>query len=363
MTAKSLLAWLRWPLALGLVGYLFSQHREGFDRIAQRELLWSWVIAAVGFRALSVVLGCWRWWMLVRAQDIPFSFRDALRMGCMGNLFSLIVPGTVGGDLTKAVLIAREKPEAKTVVTTTVVLDRVMGLLCLLLFGFLMSLGRLELWCIPEVVPALLLLTGGTVAGAIGTAVMLHPAVLDSRLSRQCLSWLGVTEASDGEIVRTNETMGERTPSRLAGIVRRLLGAVRLYQSRRHVLVGAVLMSLVIHAANATSYFCCTAALSLTDVAPSYLTHLVVVPVAEVAASVLPLPGGIGAREGALQVLFSACADGSVTQSAREAGFYTAVGYSLASVIAAFIGGLVAMSLRAEQNDATSNRRLVPVTS
>jgi len=246
---RQLINWLRWPVALGIVAYMAAQHREGFDRIAQRELLWSWVAAAVFFRAFSVVLGCWRWWMLVRAQDIPFAFRDSLRIGCMGNLFNLIVPGTVGGDLTKAVLIAREKPEAKTVVTTTVVLDRVMGLLCLLLLGFLMSLGNPSLWVKPELSPALLLLAGGTLAGAIGAAVMLHPAVLTSRLSRACLRLLKVD---------SNKSVEEQA-SGLAKIVTQLLGAVRLYQERKRVLFGAVLMSLVIHAANATSYYCGTA--------------------------------------------------------------------------------------------------------
>ncbi len=367
---KTLINWLRWPVALGILAYMFSQHREGFDRIAQRELLWSWVAAAVFFRAFSVVLGCWRWWMLVRAQDIPFAFRDSLRIGCMGNLFNLIVPGTVGGDLTKAVLIAREKPEAKTVVTTTVVLDRVMGLLCLLLLGFLMSLGNPSLWVKPELWPALMLLGGGTLAGAIGSAIVLHPAVLTSKLSRACLRLVGVDSVeacgsnSADALPRGSRLNEDKTQSGVQKIVTQLLGAVRLYQERKRVIFGAVLMSLVIHAANATSYFCCTAALGLTNEAPSYATHLVVVPVAEVAASVLPLPGGIGAREGALQVLFVACGEVADLEAARNAGFYTAVGYSLASVIAAVIGGLVAMSLKpAEARSNESQQRLMPATA
>lgn len=350
---RSLIAWLRWPVALGIIALMFSQHREGFDRIAQRDLLWTWASAAVGLRSFSVLLGCWRWWMLVRAQDIPFAFRDSLRIGCMGNLFNLIVPGTVGGDLTKAVLIAREKPEAKTVVTTTVILDRVLGLLCLVLLGFLMSLANPLLWRRPELAPALLLLAGGTLAGAIGFAIVLHPAVLTSKLLRAGLKLVGV------DTTQPLDQPDAPPQSTLAKIVTQLLGAVRLYQERKRVLLAAVLMSLVIHAANATSYFCCTAALLLTAEAPSYTTHLVVVPVAEVAASVLPLPGGIGAREGALQVLFTACGEVANAESARNAGFYTAVGYSLASVISALIGGLVALSLK-PANEPAARQRLKP---
>jgi len=78
---------------------------------------------------------------------------------------------------------------------------------------------------------------------------------------------------------------------------------------------------------------------------------------------VLPLPGGIGAREGALQVLFAACGEVSDTDAARNAGFYTAVGYSLASVIAALIGGFVALSLKPADEKTASNHPLLPAPS
>lgn len=338
----SVLAWLRWPLALSIVAYMFSAHRDGIDRIAQRDILWSWVAAAIGFRFLALMLGCLRWWLLVRAQDIPVSLRDATRMGALGNLFNLIVPGTVGGDLTKAVLIAREQPHAKTIVTATVILDRVLGLLCLLILGFGASLVESSLWLRAELAPALLLLAGGTVAGGIGLGLVLHPAVI--RLS-------GIQACT-------------RLP-KVGGIVTQLLRAVELYQARKLVFVPTVLLCLIVHASNVATYFCCATALMLTADAPNFSTHLVIVPVAEVAASVLPLPGGIGAREGALQMLYVATGSSLNLTSAKQAGFYTAVGYSLVSVVVALLGGLLASALKRRERPVLAERetRLTPATA
>ena len=58
----------------------------------------------------GIVLTLIRWCFLVRALGITFSIRDALRIGFLGYLFNLSPAGIAGGDLLKAVMLAREHP-------------------------------------------------------------------------------------------------------------------------------------------------------------------------------------------------------------------------------------------------------------
>ena len=51
-----------------------------------------------------------RWYYLVRALDLPFTLREALRLGFLGYLFNLMPMGIVGGDLLKAVMLGPAAP-------------------------------------------------------------------------------------------------------------------------------------------------------------------------------------------------------------------------------------------------------------
>src|SRR6202040_2248363 len=85
-------------------------------------------LALAGVLALaSVLLTFVRWYILVRAQDLPFTLPSALRLGMIGYYLSTFLPGAVGGDIIKAAFIAREQSR-RTVAVTTVIMDRVMGL-------------------------------------------------------------------------------------------------------------------------------------------------------------------------------------------------------------------------------------------
>jgi uncharacterized protein (TIRG00374 family) len=310
--ARRLISWLRWPLALSILAFLFTQNREGLEQVASRQIVWSWFLIAAVLRMVTLLVAMFRWWILVRAQDIPFAFRDAVRLGLLGNLFNFIVPGTVGGDVTKVLLAVRENPEAKAIVAATVVLDRLIGLYSLVLVGAVASLLHPSFWSHPELSAVMLVFLGGSVAGLVGLLIALHPAALKSRFM----------------------TKLQALP-RVGSVVIELCRGVALYQTRRRVLAGAVGLGLIVHLTNISAFVCCTAALGMVEI-PSWLTHLFIVPVAEIAAAFLPLPGGIGAREGALQVLYGFTTG---SEAATQAGFFAGLSFSLLSIGVALIGG------------------------
>ncbi len=93
----------------------------------EREKHWGYYGLAAICAATSITVTFVRWYFLVRAQDLPFTLRDALRLGLVGNFFNIFLPGSVGGDLLKAAFLAREQ-ERRTVAVSTVLIDRGVGL-------------------------------------------------------------------------------------------------------------------------------------------------------------------------------------------------------------------------------------------
>ena len=88
---------------------------------------------AIYLTALMITFA--RWQQLVQAQGLAFSFRDAVRLGFIGNVFNLVIPGAVGGDVIKAAFLCRMQPDKKPQAVASMVLDRILGLLGLFLLA------------------------------------------------------------------------------------------------------------------------------------------------------------------------------------------------------------------------------------
>src|SRR5262249_33952584 len=67
------------------------------------------LLACTGLYTVGVLLTFFRWWILVRAQDLPLTLFNAIRLGLIGFFFSSFLPSSIGGDVVKAAMIAREQ--------------------------------------------------------------------------------------------------------------------------------------------------------------------------------------------------------------------------------------------------------------
>ncbi len=137
----------KWALAVGLVTYLIRSDRLSFSELGPLFSSPEWtLLILVGVYALLAV-GFWRWRILVQRLGVQMSFFDAMRLGMVGAFFSAVLPGTVSGDVVKAVYVARRYPSRRTLTVSSVLLDRGLGLVALIGVGgvgYLLGRERIE---------------------------------------------------------------------------------------------------------------------------------------------------------------------------------------------------------------------------
>lgn len=118
-------------LSVGLFIWLLSQQNwnQVFQILKEMPI---WVIpVAFGLISSGLVVNAWRWWALVRSQQIEISFAETLKIVVAGAYASNFLPSTVGGDVVRIVGMLKYA-ESKVVVVSSVVVDRVINVVAYL---------------------------------------------------------------------------------------------------------------------------------------------------------------------------------------------------------------------------------------
>ncbi len=115
--------------------WMAASGKLNLAEIARSFEHWPALLAIAGIGYFQVAITTWRWRLLLGAQDIRLSYSRAWGLTMIGMLFSTVIPGAVGGDLIKGYYIARAAAGRKAHAATSVLMDRVVGLIGLLLLG------------------------------------------------------------------------------------------------------------------------------------------------------------------------------------------------------------------------------------
>lgn len=102
------------------------------------------VALATLIAGLTFPLHAWRWWLLLRAQDLPRSFHWAHVVTWIGNFYNAFLLGGLGGDAARAFYVCRDDPTQRAAGLAATFLDRVLGLIVLLSLAALTLLLKLE---------------------------------------------------------------------------------------------------------------------------------------------------------------------------------------------------------------------------
>lgn len=327
---------LKWLLAIGLLSTLLWLSRDDIRKLQARQILWGMFAAALGIRFVSLLATFSRWRLLVRGIGLPLSFREAFRLGILGEGCNLMGPGAVGGDLAKVGLLAKDHRDRVASILATVFLDRVLGMWALFVLGALASLSPVATKLSTELQWTVWALWGGSIAGLLGIGLMFVPAFTHSRLMHWFTTWKFVGK-----------------------IVKELMDSIQLYQGRPQVLMGAALLALIGHFGFLTSFYFCAKSIHQGVTIPGYVDHIVGLPLPEALSAAVPSPGGLGALEGAVAWFYQqhqvSLNPGSTKQELATAlsnGVLTALAYRMTMLIWGSVGIVYYMFARKEIQQA-----------
>jgi glycosyltransferase 2 family protein len=132
-------------VSIALLLLLFSRIDVGQLWATARLASLPWLLVALGIFAFNVLAATWRWHLLLRAQHVPMRRRALLASYLTANFFNNFLPSNIGGDFVRIADTARQAG-SKTLATTVILVDRVLGLMALVLVAALgaTAVGRLH---------------------------------------------------------------------------------------------------------------------------------------------------------------------------------------------------------------------------
>lgn len=129
-STSRLLVVLKLGVSVTLLVWLLGQTDTAALVARLRGMRLSWMIAALAIYGLMVWISAWRWRLLLAAQSVKVTISMLSESFLVATFFNNFLPSNIGGDVVR---IADTAPltTSKTVATTIVLVDRVLGLLAL----------------------------------------------------------------------------------------------------------------------------------------------------------------------------------------------------------------------------------------
>jgi uncharacterized protein (TIRG00374 family) len=134
--SKSLSLLVKIAFAAGVIYWMIHSGRLNLQVVGRafREQ-WELALFLLATLYLQVALNSWRWNVLNGALGFGIKYREAFSLSMIGLLFTVVIPGSVGGDVIKAYYVGTRVPNRRAHAFTTILMDRYLGLLSLLTLG------------------------------------------------------------------------------------------------------------------------------------------------------------------------------------------------------------------------------------
>jgi uncharacterized membrane protein YbhN (UPF0104 family) len=293
---------LRVLISVGALGFLLWQIGLGDTLTVLRSADLRLLLAAFLLFLVSLVIRAGRWAVLLWALDLQVSFKRLVYLYFVGTFYNSFLPSGFGGDVARAVELTQDTPPPAAV--GTVLVDRMTGLLVLLVIGLLalpFSIANLPSWLVGLLIAVA---GGGLVAGAL---------ILEGRLLRRATAWL-----PDRLSLAGSGTLG-RIYAAVSGCGWRAIGQ-------------ALAISLVFNLINILINFLCGRAVGI-DLSLGY--YFVTAPLISISLMIPVSIGGIGVRDWVVVALFDPVGVSSNTAASMSLSLYAV------SAAAGLVGGLL----------------------
>jgi glycosyltransferase 2 family protein len=261
-----------------LIWVFHSPEKRGQMMSAIGRAHTKWLLIGLPVALVGEAANVTRWQILMRVQGMFMSWRRATMLFSVGLFFNMFMPGYTGGDFARLYYLMREFPDKKKEAVLTVVMDRLIGFLALIVMALLTTSARWNwlqrtpqaavlLWVLLIVIAGFAVVT--TTSFVIGGFQLFHrlPEHFPFR----------------DRLVETSE-------------------AYTLFAKSKKSLLYTFLLSFPVLFSFYGAFYCTGRALGA---GVSLLDMLSIMPIVTAIISIPVTPGGIGFRESLFQILLS----------------------------------------------------------
>ncbi len=281
-------AWNLGRLAVGvsLAGWIFHRIWSQPHRMDVHTWAPHWLLLMLGGHLMflgAYLLGITRWRLLLHTQGIGLRWIRCFSLFFIGHFFNAFLLGATGGDVMKAYYAARETHHRKTEAVTTVFLDRLLGLVALVILVLVILAFRIHLLLTqPSLGKAALFLLLVLVLLGFILALLWQRNWLESRF------WKRVTSS-------------RRMPATVSAQAGRIYAAIYHFRAKPALLAKAFGLSLGVHMLSLGA--CCLFAIAIRS-GLTVFQAFTLYPLIGALGAIPITPGGLGIREGGAVMLF-----------------------------------------------------------
>ncbi len=301
---------LKFGITFGILWYLYSKGMLDFSRVKNVILDYPVFIFMFGIQVLCMLGGVRRWQWLLKGQQLPLPFREALDLTMIGVFFNTAIPGAVSGDFVKGFYVVQKQPDGRGRIRafTTLLLDRILGLSALVFVSFFAMLFNFS-----EITsnPSLKHLAGMISLIWLGVVVFYLFVLIKSPITQ----WI--------QSILTKLPMGE--------LFLKLFEAVKAYEDRREYLLKGFLVSVAIHLTIISGFYFLSRSLGGFEQVP-LLKFYFLVPFGMLVTAIPIAPAGLGTGHAAFLWLFQ------LAGSPGGADLFTA--YVSFQILLSLVGGI-----------------------
>ncbi len=274
---------LQLAITAAVLTWLFSDsHKRAEMALALKQADPLWIVYGVLAYGVVEMIAGWRWVKLLKVQGIELGLVRTMTLLLIGLFFNFFIPGGTGGDVMKIFYLVKEAPGKATGAVLSVLVDRIIGLIGLILMSALIIFTQWN-WLTANgetyyyVWAALIVL--GVSVGVVGFSMI--------------LTALGVVH---------------RLPPRFPG--REKLAEIALgyslYAKAWPTALFALMTSIAAHLGYFFIFYCAARAFAApTIVAPNFSQLCAIMPVINTITALPIGVGGLGIREGLFQVFLN----------------------------------------------------------
>ena len=275
---------LKLVFAFAIIGWLFKSGKLDFSLIQQSiSNGYNWLFCILILIAQDAISGIrWRWLLMLNSKE-EFPYPSMVKITWIGLFFNSFLPGAVTGDFIKLLYVKDLDPKmSKTYLVTSVLMDRILGLMGLLcIMGTASLIFYSELVTISKQMEYLLHINLLLFSGAIGVLTFLFAP---QRLQQKLLN-----------ISELIPIIGKK--------VHKTLSSVWIIGQNKRVLLQCLLLSVVLQILNFAAFYVISSPFYTSEIPFKYIVTLI--PIGFMFVAVPISPAGLGVGHVVFERLFS----------------------------------------------------------